>query len=337
MSSAQGKAWTYVSTKGGLVKNLKLTDHQLPDEKADHILIEVLNASLNPGDYKFPDVPIVTWLIKRPASPCFDFCGRIRALPRNVAKDSRNLHVGQIVWGLHRDLKTIGVLKTIMWVHKDSVYPLPEAVPTKHGSGLGVAGLTAYQSISPHAKPGGRVLITGGAGGVGTMCIQVAKALNMYVIATCSEAGAKLCKDLGADELLDYKSSSYLDQLAKIQVDLVVDNVGNDPELHRRSEKFLRPDGQFVLVAMMDRDWTGIASMIVSYLCPTWLGGPRRKWRAVFAMSGTGDYESVAKLAAEGKLKVVEDSIYPFKDVPKAFEKLQSGRAKGKIIVDITA
>lgn len=337
MASNHGKAWTYISTQGGLVKNLTFTDHQVPDEKPDHILIEVLNASLNPGDTKFPNLPVISRLIKYPASPCFDFCGRIRVLPRNLAKDDRNLHEGQIVFGMHRDLKTIGVLKTLLWVHKDAVYPLPENVPTKHGSALGVAAMTAYQAIGPHAKPGNKILITGGAGGVGTMSIQVAKALGMYVIATCSEAGAQLCKDLGADELLDYKSSSFLEDLAKLKVDLVVDCVGNDSQLHRRSEAFLKPDGWFVLVALMTEDWTGIRSMLVSYLYPTWLRGPPRKWRAVFFQAKLSDYEPIARLAGEGKLKVIEDSIFPFEDAPKAFERLLTGRVKGKVIVNVTA
>ena len=251
--------------------------------------------------------------------------------------DSRNPHVGQIVFGMHRDLRSLGTLKTIMWVHEDSLCLLPDNIPTEHGSALGVGALTAYQAIAPYAKPNGKILINGGTGGVGTFCIQVAKALDMYVIATCSEVGAQLCKDLGADETLDYMSPTFQDDLRRTQVDLVVDNVGYDPQFHRRSEGFLKLDGQFVLVALMDNDWGGVRSMLVSWLCPTWLGGPSRKWRVIFTQSKVGDYEPVAAMAKEGKLKVVVDTVFLFKDVPKAFERLKTGRAKGKIIVDVSA
>jgi NADPH:quinone reductase-like Zn-dependent oxidoreductase len=335
MSDIQAKAWTYTSTKGGLIKNLRLTDYKIPHFKKDHVLIEVLSVSLNPGDYKFPDVPIVSWLIRRPASPCFDFCGRIRAIPQKSMSDTRNLHVGQTVFGMHRDLKSLGTLKTLMWVHKDSCYPLPENVPVEHGSALGVGAMTAYQAIAPHAKPNKKVLINGGTGGVGTFCIQVAKALDMHVIATCSEAGVQLCKDLGADEILNYKSPTFLDDLRRTTVDLVVDNVGSDPQLHRLSEAFLEPDGHFVLVALMDNDWAGIQSMLVSWFCPVWLGGPSRKWRVVFTQSKISDYEPVAAMAKEGKIEVVVDTLFSFKDVPKAFERLKSGRAKGKVLIDV--
>ena len=87
MTNTPGKAWTYNSTKGGLVENLRLTEYKVSDLEQDHVLIEVLNVSLNPGDYKFPDVPLVSWFIKRPASPCFDLCGRIRVLPHILVFD----------------------------------------------------------------------------------------------------------------------------------------------------------------------------------------------------------------------------------------------------------
>lgn len=264
--------------------NLRLTDYKVPDPPGkDHVLVEVLNVSLNPGDYKFPDVPVVKWFIKRPASPGFGFCGLVRALPRGLEGDSRNLRVGMVVFGLHMDVRCLGTLKTIIWVPKDSLYPLPGNVPTGLGSALGVAALAAYQAIAPYAKPSWKVLVNGGGGGgVGKFCVQVAKALDMYVIATCSKAGAQLCKDLGADETLDYKSPTFQDDLCRTPVDLVVDNVGFDTQFHRRSEGFLNPDGQFVLVALMDNDWAGVRSMLISWLCPTWLGGPSPKWRVVF-------------------------------------------------------
>lgn len=337
MTEVHSKAWVYDTTQGGLVKHLHLVDQKVPDSKQDHVLIEVLNASLNPGDTKFPDVPIIKWFIKYPATPCFDFCGRIRALPQNLKNDSRNLHVGQIVFGMHRDIKTIGTLKTIMWIHRDAVCPLPESFPTEYGSALGIGAMTAYQAIYPYAKSGAKVLVNGGTGGVGTFCIQIAKALDMYVIATCSEAGVQLCRDLGADETLDYKAPTFHDDLRRTQVDLVVDLVGSDTLFHQRSEGFLKSDGQFVLVALMDHGWAGIRSMLVSWACPTWLGGTPRKWKAIFTQSSVKDYEPVAALAKEGKLKVVVDSVFSFRDVPKAFERLLTGRVKGKVLVDVSA
>ncbi|RMZ86525.1 hypothetical protein DV736_g6252, partial [Chaetothyriales sp. CBS 134916] len=318
MSDIQSKAWTYKTTTGGFVKNLSLTDYPIPDFKQDHVLIEVFNASLNPGDYKIPDLP-------------FGSCSG------GNDDDQRNLYVAQIVLSIHRDPKTLGTLKTIMWVHRDSVYPLPENIPTEHGSGFDMGALTAYQAIVSYANsPSGKVLISGGSGGVGAFCIQVAKTLGLYAIATCSEAGPPLCKEHGADVTLDYKSPTLQDDLRKTQVDLVVDDVGYDPQFHRRSEGFLKPERQFVLVAIMDRDWAGIRSMLVSFFVPAWLGGPSRKRKAIFTRSQLGDYAAVAALAREGKLKVVADSVFSFEHMPKAFERLKSGQAKGKIIVDVS-
>lgn len=335
MFSSKVPAWTYTSTANGLEKNLRLSEYEVPNSKDDHILIEVLNASLNAGDLKFPDTLIGRWFVKRPASSCFDFCGRIKILPRNIDDNSRGLHVGQVVFGVHMDPANLGTLKKIMWVHKDCVYPLPSSVPIEHGSALGVAAMTAYQAIAPYAKPGGKILIFGGAGGVGTFCIQIAKAMQLFVVTTCSPAGAQLCKDLGADEIVDYTSPSYQTDLRKTQVDLVVDNVGQDPQMHRLSTSFLKPDGQFCLIALMDGSYTGIRSMLVSWLCPTWFGGPPRRWKFIFFQNTRSTYKAIADLVDESKLRVVIDAVFPFVAVPRAFEKLRSGRAKGKIIVEI--
>ena len=195
--------------------------------------------------------------------------------------------------------------------------------------------MTASQAIKPYAKAGGSVLINGGSGGVGTFAIQIAKALGMHVIVTCSAKGAKLCQDLGADELIDYTETTIPKALSGRTIDLLIDCVGNDPTLHRQSEHFLAEDGWFVLVAIMGENLTGIVSMLDSAFRPTWLGGVRRKWKFIFTSSATADFADVADMASAGKLRVVVDRVFEFGDVPAAFEYLKSGRAKGKVLVHI--
>ncbi|CAF9913738.1 MAG: hypothetical protein GOMPHAMPRED_008012 [Gomphillus americanus] len=337
-----GKAWTYSSIKPSVLSNLELTSYDDQDDsftKPEHVLVKVLNASLNPGDLKFPETPILTHFIRKPATPSFDFCGSIVSIPTSYTKspDAWNLHVGQLVFGMQRAIRSPGSLKTLLSVHVDTIYPLPlvENIPVEHGSGLGVAALTAYQAIKPYAQAGSSVLITGGSGGVGTFAIQIAKALDMHVIVTCSAKGAKLCQDLGADELIDYTKTTISEALSERKVDLLVDCVGNDCTLHQQSEQFLSKDGHFVLVAIMAENLTGILSMLDSAFRPTWLGGVRRKWKLIFTTSATTDFANIADLATAGKLRVVVDKVFDFGDVPAAYKYLKSGRAKGKVLVHI--
>ncbi|KAK5317563.1 hypothetical protein LTR93_008775 [Exophiala xenobiotica] len=313
------KAWRYTSVAGGMEKNLKLeTNVPLPPVGKNEVLVEVLSAGLNPADYKVPEIPYLGALaVRRPAVPCADFCGR-RVVAGSGGDDD------ELVFGM---AKFPG--QPASW----------RSLTPEQGAGIYIAAFTAFVTISSYVKPGDTVFINGGSGGVGTFGIQIAKLLGARrVVASCSGANADLVRSLGADEVLDYKTQDLVTTLAKDgggpKYDVVLDYVGHPLDLHSQSVKFLKKDGIFVLIAGDPSNMRANMSLLASMLWPTFLGGTPRKFKMVaLGAVKEEDQKKVAGWIGDGKLKVMVDSVFDFEQAPQAFEKLKTGRAKGKIVI----
>ncbi|KIW53186.1 hypothetical protein PV05_08778 [Exophiala xenobiotica] len=324
------KAWRYTSVVGGMEKNLKLeTDVPLPPVGKNEVLVEVLSAGLNPADYKIPEIPYLGALaVRRPAVPCVDFCGR-----RVTGSGSGD----ELVFGMAKFPGQHGVLAQYAPVPKSSIVPLPKGLTPEQGAGIYIAAFTAFATISSYVKQGDTVFINGGSGGVGTFGIQIAKLLGCRrVVASCSSANADLVKSLGADEVVDYKTQDLVTTLARdgLKYDAVLDYVGHPLDLHSQSVKFLKKNGVFVLIAGDPSNMKANMSLLASLIWPTFLGGTPRKFKMVALGSvKEEDQKKVAGWIGEGKLKVTLDSVFDFEQAPQAFEKLKTGRAKGKIVI----
>ncbi|KAK5464800.1 hypothetical protein LTS15_001363 [Exophiala xenobiotica] len=327
------KAWRYTSVVGGMEKNLKLeTNVPLPPVGKNEVLVEVLSVGLNPADYKIPEIPYLgALLVRRPAVPCADFCGRLVVAGSGGDDD-------ELVFGMAKFPSQQGVLAQYAPVPKSTIVPLPNGLTPEQGAGIYIAAFTAFVTISSYIKPGDTVFINGGSGGVGTFGIQIAKLLGARrVVASCSGANADLVKSLGADEVLDYKTQNLITTLAKDggpKFDVVLDYVGHPLDLHSQSVKFLKKDGVFVLIAGDPSNMRANMSLLASMFWPTFLGGTPRKFKMVaLGAVKEEDQKKVAGWIGEGKLKVMVDSVFDFEQAPQAFEKLKTGRAKGKIVI----
>lgn len=322
------KAWAYTSVDNGVEKGLRLIDRDIPawvskPPKGKHVVV-VLASSLNPVDYKLPESPIESRVarITKPATPGLDFCGRLVAQPERIV-------FGRLAWPAQH-----GSLGQYVLVGDNDFADLPAGVTIEDGAATPIAALTAYQSIVPFLSKGARVVIFGGSGGVGTFTIQIAKLMGAYVVAVCSGRNEDLCKELGADETVDYTAGATFSSLEKMEsFDLTVDNVGNDPMLHRRSQAFLKHSGRFVLVSAMLSTMTGILAMAESLLRPVWLGGPPNRYNIVLCQPNKVQLQQIAQWLADGNLRVILDGVYPFNEAPEALAKLRTGRARGKIVV----
>jgi NADPH:quinone reductase-like Zn-dependent oxidoreductase len=333
------KAWQYTNTTDGLEKNLRLNDTATPPSKhtlsKDQILVEVISASINPADHKIPELGMVSKLIiSTPASPGMDFCGRVIAThtTNDVMKE------GQKVFGKLDGPTQFGTCGQYVVANTEGCVALPEGVDEDQAAAIGTAGLTAYQSIKPFITTGSKVFINGGSGGTGTFGIQIAKLLGAEVTTTCSTANIELCKELGADVVIDYKKEDLLQVLqSKGQIfDLVVDNVGTPAELYKECHSFLKPGCNFVQVGAA-ASIASATSLFGRMLQPSWLGGGQRPFRFLQAKNKQDDFVQIGKWVAEGKVKAVIDQVFEWDDAPKAFEKLKTQRAKGKIVVHVTA
>lgn len=215
--------------------------------------------------------------------------------------------------------------------------PIPPCVDWDHAAGVGTAAVTAYESLVLNSKPGDSVLINGGTGGVGTFAIQFAKAHGCRVTVSCSTTKADLCKELGADEVIDYRTEDLVPILnGKGKVfDLVVDYAyRQETNLYKASDDFLTQEGMFVLVP------GGVSGAVLkpigkNTMCPSMFGGGRAKFKAYFAKSNHAAFQQISEWIAAGKVRTVIDSVLEFEDMPSAIDRIQSGRSTGKIIVHV--
>ena len=196
--------------------------------------------------------------------------------------------------------------------------------------------MTAIQATKPNVKKGDKVFINGGSGGTGTSSIQVAKALGCHVTTTCSTSNVELCKSLGADEIIDYKTQDVVKVLASKgrTFALAIDNVGTPPNLYQSSSSFLLPSGKFVQIGMSP-SIGGFARISRNVLQPGFLGGGKNGYQMLFAKTAADDIMQLGVWMKEGKVKAVVDSMWEWEDAPKAYEKSKTGRSKGKIVIRV--
>uniref|UniRef100_A0A0B7KI04 Enoyl reductase (ER) domain-containing protein n=1 Tax=Bionectria ochroleuca TaxID=29856 RepID=A0A0B7KI04_BIOOC len=183
---------------------------------------------------------------------------------------------------------------------------------------------------------GDRVLINGATGGVGIFSVQVAKLLGCRVTATASTGrGVELARELGADTVIDYRQTDVVSHLKGKgeEYDLIVDNVGDGPgDLFSSSRTYLGLGKPYVFAGGR-MTMRSVFNLITAAVVPTALGGVKGRLVTFVAKDNAEDLERLLKWKAEGKLRIVVDSTFEFKDAKVAFEHLKAGGVKGKVIV----
>lgn len=332
------REWQF-SAPGPVKDSLKLIeDAPKPSSeqlKPGEILVEVASAAINPVDYKIPHFGLAAKaVLSFPKVPAMDLSGRVVA----IASDVEDVKAGDSVLARLDPLKKPGALAQYAVVARDGYAKLPAAVDLDHAAGAPTVALTAYQSIAPHVKEGDKVFINGGSGGAGTFGVQIAKALGCHVTVTCSTQKRELVEKLGADDIIDYKQSSVVEELRKRGpiFSLVVDNVGNSPpDLYAHAHEFTLPQAPYIFVGGAISMSSGL-SLGRSLLLPGFLGGGKRKFTALLTKNSSEDLARIAEWLASGKVQTVMESTFSFEEVPQAYEHLQKGSSAGKIVVHVS-
>ena len=331
------RAWQYSSTKGGMEQNLHLNPSvRVPQPKPNEHLVRVIAVALNPVDYKVVDIALVHRLVMpKPATPGLDFVGRI---VRPAAQSS--LKEGQLIFGASSASFAVGfALADFAAVPIDRTTVVPEGLAIADAASISMAGTTSWQSIVPYIKSGSRIFINGGSGGVGSFGIQFAKAKGAHVTVSCSTANVQICKSLGADEVVDYKQSPLISQLQSLAqsdkaFDVVIDNIGADFDLYWKMPTFTSPPATYVFVGSSPGFYL-ISFALRAKLLPGFLGGGKRKLEMLVTQRSVEQLDQIAQSIVEGKTKSVVGSTYTMDQVIEAYQKQRSGRAVGKIIVEV--
>ena len=328
----------YVLRRYGGPVGSSLTDVPAPKLRPRDILVDVRAAGLNPVDFKFRLGKLrAIYRLKLPLVLGNEFAGEVVAVGDQVQRFS----VGDRVFArVEKD--RLGAFAELAAVGEDFAAHMPSNLEFEAAAGVPLAALTALQALRDELglKPGQKVFISGGAGGVGTFAIQLAKWLGAHVTTTASKRGEALVRSLGADEVVDYTT----DDLSRIgkDFDAGLDLVGGGTL--DRMFKLMKPGTRIVSVAAVPEPETArldlggrrILAMVfwaISY-------GVRRRarragvgYRYLFMHPSGKDLAQLADLIERGSLRVIIDKIYPFAEIAEAVAYLETGRAKGKVVV----
>ena len=313
-----------------------------PVAGAGELLVRVHAAGLNPVDFKTREGKLkVIQRYSLPAVMGNELAGTVEAVGAGVTRFS----VGDRVFA-RVPKGSMGAFAEYSVLPEAVVAAMPATLDFETAAGVPLAGLTALQALRDelHLKPGSRVFIPGGAGGVGTFAIQIAKWLGAEVTTTASPRGRDLVERLGADVVVDYTTQAFTDHVSGM--DGVFDLLGGDT----LSQSFgvVKPGATVVSVAALPEPQTALKDLdrgralaalfwLVSYGLRAQARKHGARYRFLFMHPSGEELAELAGLIADGKLEPVIDRVLPFEQIGDAFAYLESGRAKGKVVVRMTS
>ena len=257
-----------------------------------------------------------------------------------VGSQVTELAVGDQVYG-YTGVVAMGTWAEFVVVDADALAPAPRSISMAQAASLPVVALTAWQSLVTigRLQPGQTVLVHGGAGGVGSAVIQLAKHLGATVATTASSADT--VRQLGADIIIDYRSEDFVQRLAETPVDIVVDTQGG--EITSRSFQVLRPGGIVVGIAGTPdpslADQAGAGPLVKVALSALSLKVRRQasklgvRYRFLFIEPDGEALRTIAGLVDDGVIQPVVDRILPFEQTLAALDQLLAGGTRGKVLI----
>jgi alcohol dehydrogenase len=316
----------------------QLSDVPAPVPGPRDILVEVRAAGLNPVDFKFRQGKLRA--IHRPKLPFVlgnELAGEVIA----VGHDVKRFRAGDRVFArVAKDRG--GAFAEQACVDEDIAAHMPRDLDFTAAAAVPLAGLTALQALRDElgVKPGQQVFISGGAGGVGTFAIQIAKWLGAHVTTTASKRGEALVRSLGCDEVIDYTASDI--SKGGRRFDAGLDLVGG--KTLEQMFDIMKPGTRIVSVAAVPEPQTAIKDLdgrralaavfwIISYGIRSRARRVGIGYRYLFMHPSGSDLAQLAGLIEKGNLKVVIDRTYPSANIAEALSYLETGRAKGKVVV----
>ena len=306
---------------------LRLESIEKPVPSDSQLLIRVRAVSVNPLDWHFmrgePYIGRLGMGLRKPKNTRLgvDFAGVVEAVGKSVTK----FKPGDEVFG-----GRTGALAEYVTIRESgSVVLKPANVTFEQAAAVPVAAVTALQGLRDKGgvQAGQRVLINGASGGVGTFAVQIAKSFGANVTGVCSTRNVDMVKSIGADRVVDYTKEDFTKGAQRY--DLVLDNVGN----HSLSaiRHVVEPHGKYVMVGGPSGRWLAplprafkllVVSKFVSQDMTMFLAELNKK-----------DLTLLGELMATGKVTPVIDRRYKLSEAASAIEYLETGRARGKVVI----
>ncbi|MBB4952258.1 NADPH:quinone reductase-like Zn-dependent oxidoreductase [Agrobacterium vitis] len=318
---------------------LRMVDAADPVVGANDVLVEIKAAAVNLLDSKIRDgefKPLLAY--KPPFILGHDLAGTVIAVGSSV----RRFKLGDEVYARPRDHR-IGTFAQRLAVHENDVALKPTNLNWAEAASIPLVGLTVWQAFVELAKlrKGQKVFIQAGSGGVGTFAIQLAKHLGAFVATTTSSKNIELVKSLGADVIIDYKTQDFESLLSGY--DLVLNS--QDQKTLMKSLRVLKPGGRLISISgPPDPQFaTTLGLNFALKLLFTLLSRGVRKeakkrglrYDFLFMRADGQQLAEITSLIENGAIKPVVDKVFPFEKTSEALAYVKSGRAKGKVVIEV--
>jgi NADPH:quinone reductase-like Zn-dependent oxidoreductase len=309
---------------------LALEEIEKPTPADNQVLIRVHASSANPLDWhRMRGTPYLMRPQSGLGAPKFtrlgvDFAGTIEAVGKNV----RQFKVGDEIFGA-----ADGAFAEFVTSTEIGVALKPTNMTFEQAASVPIAAITALQGLRDKGqiKPGQKVLINGASGGVGTFAVQIAKSFGAEVTGVCSTRNTEMVRSIGADHVIDYTKQDFTQGAQRY--DLILDTVGNHPLLEAR--RVMNPKGVFVIVGgPNDGMWLGpMISPIKAFMIAPFVS--QRFVMVLADVNRTADLNILRDLMQAGKLTPVIDRQYGLDEVPAAIRYLETGHARGKVVISM--
>jgi len=310
----------------GSTDMLKLQEVERPEPKENEVLVKVQAAAVNKADWQllsgkpFP-IRMMAGLLK----PKYNILGAdIAGVVVKVGSKVSQFQPGDEVFGDLSGTGFGGFAEYAVSTENKLCKKSPN-LSFQQAAALPMAATTALQGLRDkgNIQKGQKVLINGASGGVGSFAVQIAKAFEADVTAVASTAKVELVYSIGADEVIDYKKKDFTQD--KEKYDLIFDLVGNHPVSAIKS--VLKRNGRYV---------SSVFSMSAMVMGP-WISiTEKKKMINLLASSNQKDLQFISDLVKAGKVKPVIDQCFKLDGVPDAIQYLGKGRARGKVVIEIS-
>lgn len=281
------------------------------------ILVEVHAASLNPFDSKIREGYMKEMIpLQFPTTLGGDIAGVVSEIGDGVA----NVAVGDKVYGQANAVAgNSGAIAEFAATSANEVAKIPEGIDFKEAAALALAGVSAVQAVNHHIKlqSGQKLFINGGAGAIGANAIQIAKGLGAYVAVTATGESVEFVKQLGADEVVDYKTTDFTEILS--DYDAVFDTVGGED--FTRSLAILKQSGIAVSMAAQ-ADEARVQELGVTAIS--------QQTRVTTEL-----LDELSQLIEAGTARALVDKVFPLEQIKEAFEAREGGDVRTKIVIEI--
>lgn len=330
----------YTVNRYGKKEKLQLTTMLEPVVKENDVLVQIHSAGVNLLDSLLRNGDFKIFL---PYKPPFKLGHDVAGVVTKVGARVSKFKVGDEVYSRPSDYN-MGTFAEQIAINEKDVAMKPKNISMEEAASIPLVGLTAWQSFVEIAnlKKGQKVFIQAGSGGVGTIAIQLAKHLGATVATTTSSANIAWVKSLGADIVIDYKSEDFETKLKDYDVVL---HSNRDKKILEKSLRILKKGGHLITLTgpptpefakTLGLAWhLKLVTKLISSGAKKYAKKLGVNFTFLFMRAEGSQLSQLTKLIESGVIKPVVDKVFPFEQTNEAMAYVETGRAKGKVVVKV--